>query len=513
MYSRISVSGYGDSIEAQGVVVLVCQGDKRLATPYRDLDKRLGGVLAAAVARPEFAGGIGAVTTLYPAGTGRGRAGVTHAFLVGVGEKDKFTSRALRIAAARVTGTAFAAGLKSLRVCLDAALIKKCGADEAARAIGDGVSIANFTFTEGKGTANTTDQTDKKKLNLSLRVDDALRAGVKRALALGEGVAGARTLAATPPNQANPAYLAKYCRSMARRVGLRCTVIDHIRAKKLNLAGLLAVGAGGSTPPALIQLEHKPAKAKGAPVLLVGKAVTFDTGGYSLKPPASMAGMKYDKCGGAAVIGAMQAVAALKLPVHVVALIPTAENMISNKAYRPDDIIKMYNGVTVEVTNTDAEGRLILADALAYGAKTHKPAAVIDLATLTGGVVTALGSHCAGVVCEDAKLCKHMVEAGRFTGERLWRLPLWDEYREMMKSTHADIVNSGGRGAHPIQGAAFLSYFVDADSPKKLPKVPWAHIDIAGVADVPEGHALYTKGPTGFGVRLVVRALETWGKS
>lgn len=246
--------------------------------------------------------------------------------------------------------------------------------------------------------------------------------------------------------------------------------------------------------------------------MLVGKAVTFDTGGYSIKPPSSMAGMKYDKCGGMAVLGAMQAVARLKLPIPVVGLIPTAENMIDERAYRVDDILTMTNDVTVEITNTDAEGRLILADALAYGTKTYQPRAVIDLATLTGGVVVALGLGTAGLFCNDGALRERFEQASRFTGEKLWPLPLWDEHRERMKGTHADIANSVGREGSSIQGAAFLSFFVGDDAPTRMPTIPWAHLDIAGSADARNDTPLYKKGPTGYGVRLLLRVLEQWSE-
>jgi leucyl aminopeptidase len=223
--------------------------------------------------------------------------------------------------------------------------------------------------------------------------------------------------------------------------------------------------------------------------------------------------MKYDKCGGMAVIGAMHAIARLKLPMRVVGLIPAAENMVDERAYRPNDILTMTNGVTVEVTNTDAEGRLILADALAYGCQHYKPRAVIDLATLTGGVVVALGSACAGAFVNDADLRTHLFDAAEASGERLWHLPLWDEHKKLIKGTHSDIVNSAAvREAHPIQGAAFLSYFVakDGDFKKKDP-VPWAHLDIAGVVEAKGNNGSpLPKGPTGFGVRLLVRAIESW---
>jgi leucyl aminopeptidase len=361
-----------------------------------------------------------------------------------------------------------------------------------------------------------------------VQVAPDLRAGAERALRIGESVTLARVLAATPPNIANPGYLVAQCRKVAKEVGLRCTVIDARAAAKLHMGGLLAVGGAGSAPPALICLEWHPTRNSsrksegksggGGPIVLVGKAVTFDTGGYSLKPNDAMVGMKYDKCGGAAVLGALHAAARLKLPVHVIGLIPVVENMIGSTSYRPDDILTLGNGVTVEVTNTDAEGRLILADALAYGCKKFQPQAVIDLATLTGGVVVALGNYCAGLFSTTRRLRDRLQAAADFTGERLWDLPLWPEHREMIKGTHADLANSGGRKASPIQGAAFLSYFTGpGGKPHPLgaqedrPGVPaWAHLDIAGVADVEKDTALYPVGPTGFGVRLLVRALETW---
>jgi len=294
------------------------------------------------------------------------------------------------------------------------------------------------------------------------------------------------------------------------------------------MGGLLAVGSAGSAPPALICLEWPGRSARSAgsnrapaaPILLVGKAVTFDTGGYSLKPNDSMVSMKYDKCGGAAVIGALHAVAALKLPVRVVGLIPAVENMIASASYRPDDILTMGNAVTVEVTNTDAEGRLILADALAYGCRQFRPRAVIDLATLTGGIVVALGTHGAGLFCADEPLRQRLLAAAESTGERLWPMPLWDEHREQIKGTHGDIVNSAGREASPCQGAAFLSYFTGrggrprqaAPAPEQAGDPAWAHLDIAGVADVNKDGPLYRAGATGFGVRLLVRALAEWSK-
>jgi leucyl aminopeptidase len=234
--------------------------------------------------------------------------------------------------------------------------------------------------------------------------------------------------------------------------------------------------------------------------LVVGKAITFDTGGISIKPADKMGKMIYDKCGGMAVLGLMSAIARLNVPVPVIGILASAENHISGRAYRPGDIITLYNGVTVEVTNTDAEGRLVLGDALAWGIKTYKPKAVVDLATLTGGVIVALGRSIAGAMGNDDDLFNQINSAAHDSGERIWRLPLGDEQRDQMKSDHADIVNSAGRDGHPLQGGAFLSYFIADD-----PKTPWIHLDIAGVADQDKETSMYSKGANGWGVRTLVQ--------
>jgi leucyl aminopeptidase len=452
----------------------------------------------AALGRPELSVEPGKVQTLYDHAS---KSGSRRIFLLGLGSADKPDAVHLRSAGAALVKAAFAAKVKSIALNLASATKGRFDDATVGRAIGDGAAIGNFTFDDFKGTA--TSSSDDKPLDLTFAAPGAMGSALARSLKLGDSVAIARSLAATPPNVANPTYLKNYCRRMARRVGLKCSVIDAAKAKQLKMGGLLAMGAGGSTPPALICLEHKPQGAKGKPIMLVGKAITFDTGGYSIKPTSGMVGMKYDKCGGMAVIGAMHAAANLNIKQHVVGLIPTAENMIDTQAYRPSDIITFSNGVTCEVTNTDAEGRLVLGDALAYGSKTYKPRAIVDLATLTGGVVVALGTTCAGCFCRDSTLRERLFDAADATGERLWHLPLWEEHRQLLKSTHADITNSGPREAHASQGAAFLSHFVDES-------MPWAHLDIAGTATAADNGPLYAKGPTGFGVRLLVEALTNW---
>jgi len=507
MYRHLRIFRSNSRDRVRNTAVFLFEDTKQLPAGCRQLDREHGSILSAAIQRSEFSTKLGAITTLYTHPDSSRKQ--SRLYVVGLGNRQDGVATALRFGATRLLPAVAKAKVTHLILHLAKGLIPGLDAKGVGQAIADGLSIANFDFDDFKGLASKDSQ---KTTHLKLEAPEPFRAGLQKGLKIGESANFARNLAATPPNVANVTYLVRTCRKMARQVGLRCTVIDVRRAAQLKMGGLLAVGSAGSTPPALICLEYHPPNAKKVPpIMLVGKAVTFDTGGYSIKQASGMEGMKYDKCGGTTVIGAMHAIARLKLPVPVVGLVAAAENLISEKAYRPGDIIKMYNGVTVEITNTDAEGRLVLADALAYGSKRYQPRGVIDLATLTGGVVVALGSGCAGGFCADSKLRDCLMDAGQTTGERVWFLPLWPEHRKQLKSAHADIVNSAGREAHAIQGAAFLSHFVDVGSPLALPKTPWVHLDIAGVSDVNGGEALlYGKGPTGFGVRLVVESIESW---
>ncbi|XAM01696.1 leucyl aminopeptidase family protein [Phycisphaeraceae bacterium D3-23] len=436
---------------------------------------------------------------------GKGKPAMT--LVVGLGDSAKLDADTLRLAGAAALRALDGEKAASVRVVSDKLPAKLAG-ETLGNALADGMSLANFTFDAYHGKAKRPDKAPKQS-DLSVQLPAAEMRGFKRGLSVAEGAATARTLACTPPNVANPKYIANYCKNLAKKSGLKCSVIDVAKAKQHQMGGLLAVGAGGSTPPCMVVLEWSPTgTAKDKPVLLVGKGVTFDTGGYSLKPDGGK-GMKYDKCGGMNVIGAMQSIANLKLKRRVVGIVGLAENMVDTNAYRVDDIITLCNGVTCEVTNTDAEGRLVLADCLAYGTKTYKPSAVVDYATLTGGVVVALGKKIAGVWCTDDKLMKSLEKAGETAGEPVWQLPLDDDYRKMMQAKHADLHNSAPvREAHPIQGAAFLSYFVGDDAPKQLPTTPWAHVDIAGTSNT-DGGTLMEKGPTGFGVRLTVELIAS----
>jgi leucyl aminopeptidase len=314
----------------------------------------------------------------------------------------------------------------------------------------------------------------------------------------------ARSVAGLPGNIINPLSLADVCKRIAAREKLKFRLLDDRQMSRMRMGGILGVGAGSNrTPPRLIVLEHKPAARAMPPILLVGKGITFDTGGICLKPRERMERMVYDKCGAMTVLGTMVALARRRTPVRVIGLIAAAENHVSATAYRPGDVLTMHNGMTVEVNNTDAEGRLVLADAISWGVREFTPSDVVDVATLTGGCVVALGKIYAGLMGNHAGLCREIERAAQEEGEKLWRLPIGSEVVELIRGDHTDWKNSGGRWASPLIGGAFISRFLPEE-----PRVRWAHLDIAGVADVERPTALCHGGATGWGVRTLTRWIE-----
>jgi leucyl aminopeptidase len=434
-----------------------------------------------------------------------------HVFVAGLGKPEKISPETLRQSAGSVLRAFRKHQINRAAILLPE--LKFISATTAADAISTGIHLAAFDYQEYKGTASKSreksDKSSTKPIAITLVAEKSslskVKPAVDRAKIICNGQNFARTIASRPGNDINPITLAKQAQSLAREASLRCTVMDERQLARLGMGGILAVGNGSiQSPPRMIVLEHRPAKRSAKTILVVGKAITFDTGGISIKPADKMGKMIFDKCGGMAVLGLMYAVAKLKLPIHVVGILASAENAISSKAYRPGDILRMYNGVTVDVTNTDAEGRLVLGDALAWGIEKFKPAAVVDLATLTGGVIVALGKTMAGVMSNSDALVAELTQAGEPEGEKMWRLPLGEDQRDFIKAESADIVNSAGREGHPLQGGAFLSYFVPDDE-----SVPWAHLDIAVVADTEKKLPYYAVGATGWGVRTLVRWIES----
>jgi leucyl aminopeptidase len=413
--------------------------------------------------------------------------------LVGLGERDLAAPEKLCRAAATVARRARSLKLREAALSLPA--LPDRDARETARAAAEGAKLGLYRFLNHKSAAN-----GHELETFWLVADEEQLEEVREGAELGEKVAAAsvlaRDLANEPSNVATPEYLAQQARETAEKYGMEFDILHRAGIEAEGLTGLATVGRSASNEPRFITLEHRKG-GESAPVVLVGKAVTFDSGGISIKPSAGMEDMKFDMSGGAAVLGAMEAVGAMDLPLNVVALVPATENLPGGDAFKPSDVLEMHSGKTVEIITTDAEGRLVLADALSY-ARRYEPSAVIDCATLTGACVVALGAHASGLMGNDEDLVAEVQAAGEATGEKAWPLPLFDEYTEQIKGDTADIKNSGGRGGGALTAGAFLKEFVD---------FPWAHLDIAGTAYGKKGNAYTTKGATGVPTRLLVEFL------
>ena len=413
--------------------------------------------------------------------------------LLGLGERVTATPEKLRRAAATIARRART--LKLREVAFSLPTLPDVDIQEAARAAAEGARLGLYRFVKHKSAANGHELESFWLVAEEGELDEA-QAGADLGAKVAAGAVLARDLANEPSNVATPEYLAQRAREIAETYGMNLDVLDRAGIEAEGLTGLATVGRSASNDPRFIVLEHRKGGEE-APLVLVGKAVTFDSGGISIKPTSGMEDMKFDMSGGAAVLGTMEAVGAMGLPLDVVALVPATENLPGGDAFKPGDVLEMHSGKTVEIVTTDAEGRLILADALSY-ARRYEPSAVIDCATLTGACVVALGSHASGLMGNDEDLIAEVEAAGETTGERAWPLPLFDEYTEQIKGDTADIKNSGGRGGGALTAGAFLKEFAD---------YPWAHLDIAGMAYGKKGNAYTTRGGTGVPTRLLVEFL------
>jgi leucyl aminopeptidase len=453
----------------------------------------LGAQVDDALAAGDFTGNADETLLVYPARAG---AQPKRVLLVGLGEAASLTPERLR----RLGGSASkqARRLKVERFAIQLPASERVSARDGAQALAEGLVLGAYAFREFKtGDADASATRQIEEVVLGCPPEAAAEAG--EGARYGEVVARAERLARDlgnlPPNVATPAYLAETAERIARERGMRATVLGRRELEEEGMRALLAVAAGSDQEPRLIVLEHRGGAEGEKPLVIVGKGVTFDAGGISIKPAANMEEMKFDMSGAGATLAAMQAIAELGLPANVVGIVPATENLLSGSAMRPGDILRTHLGKTVEVVNTDAEGRLILADALSY-ARRFDPAAVVDAATLTGSCVMALGHVAAGLYSGDDALAAELSAAGERTGSRVWRLPMFDEYRDQIRSEYADIKNSGGKPAGSITAAWFLREFAAG--------FPWAHLDVAGTA-YGEGKLPYqTRGSTGIPTRLFV---------
>lgn len=465
------------------------------------LDSALGGVLSELISAGDMAGKAGQSAVLYP----RGAVAARRVVAVGLGPADAFTADQARRAVAQ--GLQKARELKAATAAT-ALPVGHLDLTAAAEAAAEGALLGLYSY-HGQKTKEP-DAPLPETLTVCVEPDEvaAVEAGVRAGVVIAESVCLARDLVNLPPNICTPAYLGQAAAEIAREAGLKAEVLERRQIEALSMGALLGVAQGSDAPPRFIILEHNAGRADELDtIVLVGKGVTFDTGGYTIKTAEGMVGMKSDMAGAAAVIGAMRALGKLAVPLHVVGLVPAVDNMISGHAYRPQEVLTASNGVTIEIISTDAEGRLILADALAFAAR-YKPAAVVDIATLTGACVVALGAVAAGLFSTDDRLRDALLAAAERTGEKVWPLPLFPEYDKLIESQTADIKNSGGRFGAAAIAAAFLRHFVDYPA--------WAHLDIAGMAGIESmgggsgGAYVPTKGATGFGTRLLVELVRRW---
>jgi leucyl aminopeptidase len=476
---------------AGALVVGVFQGARKLSGAEAAVDRAAHGAVGALLARRDFTGAHAEVVVLYPAGPGAKRV-----LVVGLGPRAGLTNQRVRLAAAAAVRKA--RDLRAGTVAIPALGAARLGAAAAAQATAEGAVLGPWRFAAYRTKA---DAPALERVEVVEPRGD-LAAAVARGARWAEGAVLARDLTCLPGDDLTPVRLAERAREVARAAGATFRVLDVPAMQRLGMNAILGVGRGSAHPPRFVVLERGPKTARGRrtpTVVVVGKGVTFDTGGISLKPRDGLHEMKYDMAGAAAVLGLFAALPSVRLPLRVVGLIPAAENMPGGRALKPGDVLRAMNGTTIEVTNTDAEGRLLLADALAY-ARRYEGATVVDLATLTGAIGIALGPYVAGLFTADDGLAAELLAAGEAAGERLWRMPLWDEYDRDLESDIADLVNAAPtREGGACVAARFLRHFTGDQR--------WAHLDIASTAWAPAARPHERKGPTGFGVRLLLEWL------
>jgi len=457
-------------------------------------DEPLPVEVAALLEPADFGGRPNQTLLLYP----RGAVAPKRLLLVGLGKRQKASTETIRRASATAVKEAQKLKVAAVTIGTNGDL----GLEAAAQAFAEGFELGAYRFWRYRTGLSDEQTFQVERAVVFSKTDERAGAGVATGQAIARGVNFARDLVNGPGYAMHPPELGEEAVKLGQRVGLKVTVLDMAQLIEQGFGGILAVGKGSEHEPRFIVMEYGEA-GKGTPTIcLVGKGLTFDSGGLSLKPAEAMETMKSDMGGSAAVFGAMQAIAELNLPLHVVGLVSAAENMPSSNAYRPGDIVKTLSGKTIEVLNTDAEGRIILSDALFY-AQRYKPDAIVELSTLTGAIIIALGPHATGLMATDQKLADKLIKAGEISSERVWQLPLWDEYHAMVQSQIADLKNLAGRAAGSITAGAFLAAFVG--------DYPFAHLDIAGTAWVDRPAKPYdTFGGTGVGVRLLAEFLREY---
>ena len=480
-----------ETLKTATLVLAVGEG-RTLGATAKGVDTLSGGALAAVLKRGDLAGKVGQSLLLHSLPNLKAE----RVLLVGVGKDEELSDRQFRKVINGILSSLKGLGGSDAAIALDKVRVKQRETYGKTRLLAETLLDGEYVFDQFKSTKAPVSALKKITLLTAKASTAEVESAVTHARGIATGMALTRDLGNLPPNICHPTYLGEQAKALGKaHKNLKVEVHDEKKLKELGMGSFLAVAQGSAQPPRLIVMQYQGGKKSEKPYVLVGKGITFDTGGISIKPAAGMDEMKFDMCGAASVFGTLRAVLELQLPINLVCIIAAAENMPSGTATRPGDIVTTMNGLTVEILNTDAEGRLVLCDALTY-AERFKPQAVIDIATLTGACVVALGAHTSGLLGNNDALINQLLDAGKQADDRAWQLPLFDEYQEQLDSPFADLGNIGGPKAGTITAACFLSRFTKA--------YDWAHLDIAGTAWLSGGK---DKGATGRPVPLLTQYL------
>lgn len=487
-----------ETIRTDAAVIMIVDGEKFGPVTAR-VDKSLGGMVHKLLKRGDLSAKAGSTGIIYP----EGKIAAERLIIVGLGKRPDLAIDRLRLAAGKAAAAARSAGAKNIAVAAEGFFFDPA---EAGQALAEGSTLGLYRFLKYKSKDENNGKNEIASIMIvteKANAVSALQKGVQTGEIIAAQAAMVRNMVNSPAADMTPTVIAGIARGLARKHRLKVQVLERDRMRKFGMGALLGVASGSIQPPKFIIAEYRGGGKKPF-VALVGKAITFDSGGISIKPSENMDRMKDDMSGGAAVLGAIANAAALRLPLNIVALAPSTENMPSGSALKPGDVLRTMSGQTIEILNTDAEGRLILADALTYACR-YKPAVIVDIATLTGACRVALGQEASGMLGTSDTFKQKIRKAGEKTGERVWELPLWDGYQDLIKSDIADMKNAGGRDGGVITAACLLSKFVE--------KYPWVHLDIAATAWTEKDRPYTPKGATGIGCRLLTQFLRDYAAS
>jgi len=484
---------YTDSIEGQDAYVFGIFSDKGLTSDFKEAHPNLSTQIELAMENGEFTGKLNQSMVLYSASCKIAKRFIA----IGLGDTQKYTADYLRQACATASKKIIELKIKTFAIeFMGESLLKETDA----QALAEGLVMGSYRFLNYKKSDSEYDGIKDVTAVAKTNISEALAYG----MSISSGVVLARDLGNHPSNIATPAFLADTAETIAKTGGMKITVFEREDFEKLGFGGIQGVAQGSDVPPKFIVLEYMGGDSNAKTLGLVGKGLTFDSGGISIKPSAGMDEMKFDMLGGAAVLGIMSVVADIKPNLNIISVVPSTENMLGGEAYKPGDILTAYNGKTIEILNTDAEGRLILADGLSYITDKYELDGLVDFATLTGAVVVALGHRYSGIMTNDQDFADQLIRVGETSQDRVWQMPLDDEYAEDIKSKIADIKNTGAaREAGTIAAAAFLREFVKEGT-------SWCHVDIAGSGWLKKGRPYLPEGPTGAGVRLIMELIRSW---